>query len=428
MNTTDQIYEIVNRAKIDLENAQHKLKTSFNEVQRLAHNTINLSSGNATSRVAEIARKSKTASDEFYASCQALVFMIDHSCRGIVNENIDTRCIREVLDTIKLLNSESEIQANFSGTFDNYNLGDLVSVTYTPSIESKIIQQFWESLYNSRPDVVEFNKVLEKEKKIAAKNKRKKDEEHRLKKEEEQNRNAKMEEHYNKICEECKDLVRTYDASIDNTVKEQISLYKKELISKLTAEKEEKINVRDGLSFFKMSEKKRLTGEIEEIGNQIRNINTTNYSDDKIKSIKSESREKKNLYKSEIEVYIENRFPFFKRQKEEIQKKITSKADYNLHRKIFNRVSKDKYGGATWLEIKKDNPTASERKIIEFLRTMVREDVFVHEITQRTSHYYSKIETTSYEDYLVPTIAGIDSKWYEDPVVAQMPYPAPSEN
>ena len=79
---------------------------------------IDLFGGRAVSRVADIASSVRKACEELYASYQSLVLMLDQQCRPLLNQKPSTRAVKEVMEMIKWLNSESEIGSNFSGSIN----------------------------------------------------------------------------------------------------------------------------------------------------------------------------------------------------------------------------------------------------------------------------------------------------------------------
>lgn len=186
MSATDILLSCVENAKNEYERAEADYNCQVEIVQIKSSSNIDLFDGKSTRKVADIARTVREACDDFYASCQASVRILDEKCRTLLDQNPSTEAIIAVSETIKWLNDESEIGSNFSGSFNGMSLGDLVSVSYFPSMESKMIQKYWEATASALPDYKEGMQIYINKKAEAKKRKReeKEAEEKRLKEKE----------------------------------------------------------------------------------------------------------------------------------------------------------------------------------------------------------------------------------------------------
>ena len=151
MSVSNQILEIIEQAKEEAKSAECDFDLSAEMIGIKSSTTIDLYSDNAVSKVADIAAMSREACDKLYATYQMLVTKIDAECRPLLASNPDVDAVCAVTETIKWLNSESSIQNNFSGSINGGSQKDLVGVRYIASIESKMIESFWESKLNEMP-------------------------------------------------------------------------------------------------------------------------------------------------------------------------------------------------------------------------------------------------------------------------------------
>ena len=151
MDASKEILEVVERVKKDAEQAEKAFDTQNDELTRKSSRSIDLFGGSASSQVVEIASMAREACDSLYASLQTLVKITDEECRPLLAQGADTQAVKEALELIKWLNSESAVGANFTGSLNGANLGDIVSAKYVPTMESKMIQAYWESKYASMP-------------------------------------------------------------------------------------------------------------------------------------------------------------------------------------------------------------------------------------------------------------------------------------
>ena len=162
MNASERILSTVERIKKDAAKAEKTFDEKAKEIERKSNKSIDLFGGTATSQVVEIAAMVREACDGLYASYQTLVGILDEECRPLLAEDADTHAVKEALELIKWLNSESAVGTNFTGSFNGANLGDLVSVKYIPRMENKMIQSYWESKYAEMPGTAEEDEAYRK--------------------------------------------------------------------------------------------------------------------------------------------------------------------------------------------------------------------------------------------------------------------------
>lgn len=148
---TERILEIVRRVRSEASTAERKFDRASEEIQYKASRSIDIFGGDATSRVADIARDSRRACDDLYTTYQSLVHMLDENCRPLLDQEPSLAAVKEVRDLIVWLNDESEIENNFTASFNSRDLGDVASARYVPSMECKMIQRYWENKYAMWP-------------------------------------------------------------------------------------------------------------------------------------------------------------------------------------------------------------------------------------------------------------------------------------
>lgn len=148
---TDEIMRIVRNARSEASSAEREYDRAASDIQYKASRSINLFGGDATSRVADIARDSRLACDNLYAAYQSLIRIVDEQCRPLLDQEPALSAVKEVRDLIKWLNDESEIENNFSASFNSRDLGGVASARYIPSMDNKMIQRYWESKYAMWP-------------------------------------------------------------------------------------------------------------------------------------------------------------------------------------------------------------------------------------------------------------------------------------
>ena len=148
---TEKLLNAVNKSRQRAQLAEAEFERSKVEIQEDANRGINLYGGNAVGRVANIASASRKACDSLYAAYQTEVQLLDEACRPFLDQNPSAHAVREVTKLVRWLNKESEIEGNFTASFNSRDLGDVASVRYIPSMENKMIQRYWENKYEAMP-------------------------------------------------------------------------------------------------------------------------------------------------------------------------------------------------------------------------------------------------------------------------------------
>lgn len=311
---TEKIMLAVKIAKERANEAEERFEEKEREIQMMSSKSIDLFGNSAVSNVANIVTESKKVCDDLFASYQSLVFSIDETCRPILSENPDSSAIKEVFELIKFLNKESEIENNFTASLNDRSLGDMASGRYTPSIEAKMIEHYWEDKYSSMPDVIEMraqkkaedenrDKKLEEEYKLNLENY-----EQELKKweqecrETEQTREDELEKEYSakkeKITKETED---EYIEGIEKLNQEIDSA--KEIIADATKTLNE-------LGFFAFKEKSQQKRIVEEENNKLA-VLKNKISSQEAEYSKKKKKDAKCLekFKSDLEGKLEKKYP-----------------------------------------------------------------------------------------------------------------------
>ena len=148
---TEQMLLLVRNTKESADRAEQEYDRKADQLQMKAGQGIDLFGGNAVSQVADIASTSRKICDELYAAYQMLIRVLDEECRPLLAQQPDYRAVRDVRNLIQKLNNESEIENNFTASFNDHNLGGVASGRYIPSIECKMIESFWETKCASWP-------------------------------------------------------------------------------------------------------------------------------------------------------------------------------------------------------------------------------------------------------------------------------------
>jgi len=156
---TQTMLQAVEAAKASARKAESTYSAGVSKINRLASQQIRLGVGTAVSQVSDIASTVRRVNDDYFAAFQTLVAMLDSQCRPLLAYNPEVFAIREVRDTIKWLNDESEIKTTFSASVNDSSRGDVAAVSYVPTMENKMIQKFWETVYDTHPGKDKFEQA-----------------------------------------------------------------------------------------------------------------------------------------------------------------------------------------------------------------------------------------------------------------------------
>lgn len=320
-DATQKIWMAIDLAKKTAVDADREFDQKSRSIQRKASSSIDLFGGNAITQVADLAVESKIACDTLYAALQMALHILDQTCRPLLAFQPDASAVKEVYDAIKELNCDSTIQNNFTASFNNQNLGDVATRRYTPSIEARMIEQFWHS---------EFQKVAadyerEEEEKIALI--RQEEEEERRRAEAFREQHKKEIEEYNQKAEESVTvLTRLEEENFERKIGDVKNNRNKEIEEaeeKISKELDGKIlKVREGrndMSQDYIERVKSLRSELEATKATLQKLR-------KFEFFKKKNEEKRNTLEKQIKT-IEEKHPF--PEKVEKPKEKTAMKMYN---------------------------------------------------------------------------------------------------
>lgn len=281
---TERMLQVVRSARDEAGSAERAFDRANSDIQWKASRSIDLFGGDATRRVADIARDARRACDDLYSAYQSLVRIVDEQCRPLLDQDPALSAVKEVRDLIKWLNDESEIENNFTASVNSYDLGGVASARYVPTMDSKMIQRYWENKYAMWPGRAEQEA---REAEEAAERRRRQEEARRAAQEEEKKRlEAEMAE-YEKLHREWEAEKRAVEdrrraavqTALDGEVRqlkqeaERSYISKKKALSADRADSEAKKSAAEAklptLGFFAFSEKSQCRKVIKEMTERI---------------------------------------------------------------------------------------------------------------------------------------------------------------
>lgn len=324
-DATDRILQAIERTREQAKEAENDFDIAEQHIQMMAENSINLFGGNTVSRVADIVAESKKACDNLYAAYQSLIISVDRMCRPFIEENPEPSAIKKVGELIEWLNNESEIENNFTASLNGSSLGGVASGRYIPSIECKMLENYWKDTYLNIPGIREAEEIKKRE----TDEKRKKEQERFAKMAEENEEKKKSElENYKKQIEDWKneclrikelrvkkleEMILSKSKIENEKIDEEHNLILGELedkIKQVETQIEETTKEMHSLGFFELSEKyikkktiKSLNVEHEDLKQKV-NAEEKSYTDKK-----EEMNLKIGQNKRDMEKQIEKQYP-----------------------------------------------------------------------------------------------------------------------
>jgi len=266
--------QYVSQSRDRARRAERDFEYQKRNIERKASRDIDLFGGTVTSQIAEIAADSRRACDGLYSAYQTEVRLLDDACRPLLEQKPSLEAVKAVYDLIKWLNSESEIENNFTASFNHRDLGQLATVTYVPSMDNKLIQRYWEAKYDSWPGRAEEIAAENERRRKAAEQARLREEKAKAEREEAERQKKAAEEQARiavtrRIDAKKKELAARMETMTRDLAREKAQAQAaidqdQSCLEALQAERER-------LGFFQFKEKKALAQEISALHQQIQN-------------------------------------------------------------------------------------------------------------------------------------------------------------
>ena len=272
-SATEKILQLVEQSRERAKRAEQKHENASARIQRKASRDIDLFGGSALGDIADIASDVRRASDDLYSALQMEIQLLDSDCRPLLSQQPALSAVREVCKLIKWLNEESEIENNFTASLNHQGLGQMATQRYSPTMENKMIQRFWEAKYDSWPGRAEEIAAEKERIRVRQEQERIRQEQIKAQKEEEARRKkAEEDAQRNAISQRIARKKQELTGRITELEKKRAGT-KAEMETEIAREKEHLASLqseRDQLGFFQLKEKKALAQQIAQSNERIR--------------------------------------------------------------------------------------------------------------------------------------------------------------
>ena len=148
--------------------AEREFDQAKSEIERMTSTSINIYYDDVESRIIEAISASLEASRNLYTVCQALVLALDKVCKPLLVDEISHTLVQKIADEISSLNEDSDIDNDYTGSFEGVSFGDVGNIHFEATDEAKKIERFWITKASSMKKTAEENAYVSKHK-IAAK-------------------------------------------------------------------------------------------------------------------------------------------------------------------------------------------------------------------------------------------------------------------
>lgn len=473
---TAAIKEILNKVSSLQRSANKEFEHASDEVEKIASGQNYIFGEDDFSRNKRAIETALTASNKLYTSCQELVLSLDEACRQLIVDGMSYDLIREISGLIVSLNSDSDIENNFSGFLNGMSLGELGTLNFKPTDKAKAIESYWKSkafdfkknngsstnFEKNNIEVMDASKhktyetakslfdkattsqsmrsvkkmflslkgYLDSEKYVkkcdaaitklaeaeAAQKIRKADEKARLA-EEKQQKEIDAKEHAEKIVAGCNAMVEDFKSKLNLELKLYMEEFKKELsltIEKLESEKLQLKKYLSSLGFFRIFEKKSTNDKISEITTKLLRIQSPDLLANEKKNAKKIVDHALKDYKAQVDDYVNKRFPG-------LTPKLSK--DNNLQVNVLKALSKDV--GKTVSQIMSSTNIRSSSEINSLIKKMYPKGYLERAEVDGVVRFY--ITEAGQRKLEHPQKADGKISYRESEKYAALPYPNPPQ-
>ena len=152
----ERMLAAVKTARTDFEKAQKTFSQKGEALERRANSTsirISYDGSYEREKARSLIRSGLELSRDYYVSCEAIVGSLDAICRPLLAVNPGARAVGAVASLIdEIVNDLGETRVSFNAYFEGSKKGTAETDAFKPSIESRIIQAFWNNQYRSMPE------------------------------------------------------------------------------------------------------------------------------------------------------------------------------------------------------------------------------------------------------------------------------------
>ena len=232
----EKILSAVKSARETFEKAQKNFSTKGEALTKKANSSrfsLNYMSTYDVNKVNEIIKEGVELSRDFYVACETLIGSLDMLCRPLLEQKPSAQAVGAIASLIdEIVKDLDDTKVSFNVYLNGSQAGSAESDKFKPSIESRVIQSFWNNTYHNMPGYQE-----EEQRKKDEKLREKQREEETLQKAEQAKKDLQnsvesifaddraVEERRNALKNECEHAVKNFEAEAQKS----FELFVKEL-------------------------------------------------------------------------------------------------------------------------------------------------------------------------------------------------------
>ena len=315
----EKILSAVKFAKEDFVKAGKKFETKGAALERRANSTtiaISYDGSYERDKARGLIREGLVISKDYFVACETIVGSLDAICRPLLALKPSVQAVGAVASLIdEIVKDLDETRVTFNAYFDGSKGGSAESEAFKPSIESRIIQSFWNNEYRIMPGYAEEEKRRKEEKLLA----QKKEKEAKLLKEQAKTKffeqmedmlesDRAVEEKRKALKEECERAVKEFEEKANGSLDAFVADAPKRAAEEIEALDKRIAEIRANMKRADKSSKAKYADEIKDIEDEKIIVEMPQYIQIQTELGKSKIEKAVEEYKAQLDAYIEKCF------------------------------------------------------------------------------------------------------------------------
>lgn len=301
---TEQILLAVQSAREQAQRAESGFERARAAIRRRASRSRGLFGWVSPKRRAELAQGAQRACDDLFNAYQSLVTAVDEECRPLLDQEPSLRAVREVKELIRWLNEKSEIENDILPPRKNRKPAEETPGRHTPGADSRTVQSFWESKYDSWPGRAEELEAQRAE-----------EEARRRLAQEWAEKKAAAKVHMEQVVDQCSGKARQFRKDLEVGVRgreQELRDQVREEQEKLQQQEQELEAQIKNLGFFRIIKKKKHRGELALLKCKQKYLADPQLVQDEVTVVEKRAAAAGQTYGREVLAYLNSRFPYSK--------------------------------------------------------------------------------------------------------------------
>lgn len=162
LTNEEKIKKVLNEVKSKHESAKSAFNYSLRKIEQINSRPINIFYDNWVGVIKDAVETSLEGSRKYYEICQKSVFVLHEICEPLVTDETDYILVRKIADEIYSLNDDSDIDCNYTGSFQGISFGEVADLHFLPSDKAKKIEILWKNKADKAKKIADDNAYIKK--------------------------------------------------------------------------------------------------------------------------------------------------------------------------------------------------------------------------------------------------------------------------